>query len=160
MKGHAQVSNVAHGSLVSPFKSGQFDFVNVVDQYNIMFGTTIVSQISNNIQYRVLSKTQKKYQSYTMDYTMTQVSHFTIHSSNTFHCNTYLVDSLFCTTYSVLLQNPSPHSVHSLSESDEETTDVNYYICMVHHGKAVISYLLQNCRPCDLLNMLFIEHIL
>nr|XP_022297061.1 protein pigeon-like isoform X2 [Crassostrea virginica] len=31
--------------------------------------------------------------------------------------------------------NPSPHSVHSLSESDEETTDVNYYICMVHHAK-------------------------
>nr|XP_022297086.1 uncharacterized protein LOC111106637 isoform X2 [Crassostrea virginica] len=33
--------------------------------------------------------------------------------------------------------NPSPHSVHSLSESDEETTDVNYYICMVHHAKCV-----------------------
>uniref|UniRef100_K1S5G6 Protein pigeon n=1 Tax=Magallana gigas TaxID=29159 RepID=K1S5G6_MAGGI len=33
--------------------------------------------------------------------------------------------------------NPSPLSVHSLSESDEETTDINYYICMVHHAKTL-----------------------
>lgn len=33
--------------------------------------------------------------------------------------------------------NPSPLSVHSLSESDEETADINYYICMVHHAKTL-----------------------
>ncbi|XP_062594543.1 protein pigeon-like isoform X3 [Saccostrea cucullata] len=33
--------------------------------------------------------------------------------------------------------NPSPLSAHSLSESDEETVDLNYYICMVHHAKTL-----------------------
>ncbi|XP_056000277.1 protein pigeon-like isoform X3 [Ostrea edulis] len=33
--------------------------------------------------------------------------------------------------------NPSPLSAHSLSDTDEETTDINYYICMVHHAKTL-----------------------
>ncbi|XP_061187577.1 protein pigeon-like isoform X1 [Saccostrea echinata] len=33
--------------------------------------------------------------------------------------------------------NPSPLSAHSLSDTDEETVDLNYYICMVHHAKTL-----------------------
>lgn len=40
----------------------------------------------------------------------------------------------------ILFQTPSPLSLPSLSESDDDSVELNYYICMVHHGKTMDSF--------------------